>query len=211
MRWTGTQAHTQVSTHVKWAGVQCGQEQGARDNRTGRETYYFVTYYLLTSLPSIHPSLRTSLLPYLLLITPPLLATLTCKLLAHLALATYFSPRATTYRWPLTTLALLLPILPLAHLALAQGARLVGELGRARPQALQRLLRRGITLLCSHIGVCYHGVVWGCYPGVAWGLLPWGRRERGVGWRERGAAHELRSVQPAEAARPPSVRTISRG
>ena len=32
-----------------------------------------------------------------------------------------------------------------------------------------------------------------------------------MGWRERGAAHELRSVQPAEAARPPSVRAISWG
>ena len=50
-------------------------------------------------------------------------------------------------------------------------------------------------------------------------MLPWGclgpatlgRRERGVGWRERGAAHELRSGQPAEAARRPSVRAVSRG
>ena len=62
MRWTGTQAHTQVSTHVKWAGVQCRQEKGARDIRTGCETYYFVTYYLLTSLPSILPSFLTYLL-----------------------------------------------------------------------------------------------------------------------------------------------------
>ena len=32
-----------------------------------------------------------------------------------------------------------------------------------------------------------------------------------MGWRERGAAHELRSGQPAEAARRPSVRAVSRG
>ena len=42
-------------------------------------------------------------------------------------------------------------------------------------------------------------LAWGCL-----GPLPRGRREHGV-------AHELRSAHPAEAARAPSVRAISRG
>ena len=63
MRWTGTQAHTQVSTHVKWAGVQCRQGKGARDIRTGRETYYYVVrHILLAHLASLHPCLLTYLL-----------------------------------------------------------------------------------------------------------------------------------------------------
>ena len=139
MRWTGTQAHTQVSTHVKWAGVQCRGEQGARDIRTGRETY-FVTYYLLTSLPSFLPSLLTYLLAYF---RPTLFPTCNSLLLLVINLLTSLS----LHYLPLHLLHRHLPlaILPVAHLALAQGARLVGELGRARPQALQRLLARRIT------------------------------------------------------------------
>ena len=51
-------------------------------------------------------------------------------------------------------------------------------------------------------GVATLGLPGACYPGSE------GAR-RGLGGR--GAAHELRSGQPAEAARPPSVRAISRG
>ena len=66
MRWTGTQAHTQMSTHVKWAGVQCRQGKGARDIRTGRETYYYVVrHILLAHIASVLPSFLPYLLTYL--------------------------------------------------------------------------------------------------------------------------------------------------
>jgi hypothetical protein len=88
MRWTGTQAHTQLSTHVKGVDVQSRHERRETTAVPGaRRTASSLTTCSLRFLPSFLPYLLTYLLYLLILTTPPLLAT--CKQLAHLALATH--------------------------------------------------------------------------------------------------------------------------